>query len=62
MRDIISKILKEDLSDFSGWVNVKIDNELNKRIEAANAAQNNTRQLDSKIEELRSFFKPRTLA
>lgn len=33
MRDIISKILKEDLSDFSGWVNVKIDNELNKRIE-----------------------------
>lgn len=31
-------------------------------LKAANAAQNNTRELDSKIEQVRGFFKPRTLA
>ena len=35
MKDLIKKILKEDreLDRFAGWVNVKIDSELNKRIE-----------------------------
>lgn len=34
VRDLIQKILKEnDLSNFSGWVNVKIDSEVNKRVE-----------------------------
>lgn len=31
-------------------------------LKAANAAQNNARELDSKIEEVRGFFKPKTLA
>lgn len=32
MKDLIRKILKEDTSQFSGWVNVKIDNEVVNRV------------------------------